>query len=276
MKLKTAFLLIFWAFIKPISAQSLTDLRLIWSDFAQTSSRSGVQIGVVDRFFNRLEKQQNRLQEKSEIGRAQWLFNQAKAKFFIRYKDEANFSGTIEHGTFNCLTGTALLASLFHHFEIQHQLIETNHHIFILIEAPEKVLIEVTDPDGFITNEKEIEMRLERYQQNTQYASSDYTDKKNYRYTFNLWETISLADLKGRLLYNESVKSFNNKNIAVSINQLAQAGACSYSERYVEFAQILSLSVKLNESLEEEKKFQLLLQLKNIGRINAAFALSAN
>jgi hypothetical protein len=275
-KLKTAFLLIFWSFLKPLTAQSLTDLRLIWSDFAQTSGYSGVQIGEVDRFLNRLEKHQNRLQEKSEIERAKWLYVQAKAKFFVSYKDEANFSGTIQHGTFNCLTGTTLLASLFRYFEIQHQIIETNHHIFILIDGAEKVLVEVTDPNGFIANKKEIEMRLERYQQNTQFAGANDDDKKMYRYTFNLWESISLEDLKGRLFYNEAVKSFNHKNLGLSINQLAQAEACSYSERYSELAQILSLSVKLNETLEEEKKFQLLLQLKNISRKNAAYALSAN
>jgi hypothetical protein len=275
-KLKTAFLLIFWAFLKPVDAQSLTDLRLVWTDFAQTSGYSGVQIGEVNRFFNRLAKHQNRLREKSEIERAKWLFVQAKAKFFVSYEDEANFSTTIQSGTFNCLTGTTLLASLFSHFEIPHQIIETNHHIFILIDTPEKVLVEVTDPNGFIANKKEIEMRLERYQQNTQFAGANDDDKKMYRYTFNLWESISLTDLKGRLFYNESVKSFNHKNLGLSINQLAQAEACSYSERYSELAQILSLSVKLNETLEEEKKFQLLLQLKNICRKNAAYALSAN
>ena len=276
MKLKTAFLLIFWAFLEPVDAQSLTDLRLVWSDFAQTSGYSGVKTGEVNRFFNRLAKHQNRLHEKSEIERAKWLFVQAKVKFFVSYKDEANFSTTIQSGTFNCLTGTTLLASLFSHFEIPHQIIETNHHIFILIDTPEKVLVEVTDPNGFIANKKEIEMRLERYQQNTQFAGANDDDKKMYRYTFNLWESISLTDLKGRLFYNESVKSFNHKNLGLSINQLAQAEACSYSERYSELAQILSLSVKLNETLEEEKKFQLLLQLKNISRKNAAYALSAN
>jgi hypothetical protein len=175
------------------------------------------------------------------------IFEKTHHRFLKNYEAYASLDETFDKGSYNCLTGTILFSLILHHYNIEHQVIETNYHIFILAETAEgQILLEATDPlNGFVTSPKEIEARIAVYKQNQ--IQDQQRDKSYYKFRFELYNTVSLDELRGLTYYNNAVDSFNQKNLETAVQNLVKANELYSSYRIEEFSQILLLSLQQSD-----------------------------
>jgi len=171
------------------------------------------------------------------------VFLKTHQQFLKHYVKEVSFGTTLNKGTYNCLTGTALYALLLDRFNIKHQVIETNYHIFIVVSTEDgRVLLETTDPqNGFVDGEQEIEKRIKTYRQNV--MEQEKSDKSYYRFSYEVYREVNLDEMLGLLYYNLAITAYNDRQFETSISQLDKALALYQSPRIEEFSRIILLSV---------------------------------
>jgi hypothetical protein len=112
-----------------------------------------------------------------------FLFVKAHAEFLKKFDKDATFGQMIDEGRYNCLSGTGLFALLLDHFRLEYDVLQTNHHIFIIVKTTQgPVLLESTDREkGFVDNPAQVAKLVNRYrnQQATevkkQYISYEYS-----------------------------------------------------------------------------------------------------
>lgn len=180
---------------------------------------------------------------KSERAFIRHIFEKTHHRFLKNYEAYASLDETFNNGSYNCLTGTILFSLLLHHYDIPHQVIETNYHIFILAEtAAGQILLEATDPlNGFVTSAKDIKARISVYKEN---QILEQSDKSYYKFRFELYNEVSLDELRGLTYYNNAVDAFNQKHLELAVQNLVKANELYFSHRIEEFSQILLLSLQ--------------------------------
>lgn len=193
-------------------------------------------------FLDKLDKKNTSV--KSERAFVRHIFEKTHHRFLKYYDAHASLDETFATGSYNCLTGTILFSLLLRHYGIDHQVIETNYHIFILAETDEgKILLEATDPlNGFVTTAKDIESRIAIYKQNQ--VQEQLRNKSYYKFRFELYNTVSLDELRGLTYYNQAVNAFNQKKFTVAVQNLVRSHELYSSYRIEAFSQILLLSLQ--------------------------------
>jgi hypothetical protein len=196
-------------------------------------------------FLRKLDKKNTSV--KSQRAFIRHIFEKTHHRFLKNYKAYASLDETFDDGSYNCLTGTILFSLLLHHYNIGHQVIETNYHIFILAETADgQILLEATDPlNGFVTSAEEIEARITIYKQNQ--IQEQQRNKSYYKFRFELYNEVSLDELRGLTYYNNAVNSFNQKNLETAVQNLVKANELYFSYRIEEFSQILLLSLQQSD-----------------------------
>jgi hypothetical protein len=192
-------------------------------------------------FLKKLEKKHASVKHEDDF--IYHLFVRAHSQYLKKYDATAPISNLFNTGSYNCLTGTILYAVLLNHFQIPHQVIETNYHIFILAETKQgKILLEATDRvNGFVTSPREIESRMNKYKAD---LSAGSNTNYSYQFNFKLLNSVSLKELRGLLYYNKSVNAFNNHNLQEAVQFLKEAHAVYTSARMDEFSQILLIALQ--------------------------------
>ncbi len=193
------------------------------------------------------------------------IFTKIHSKFLKQYHDYVPFDELLTSGKYNCLTGTTLYALVLDHFEFDYKVIETNYHIFLLVNTRQgRVLLEATDSQsGFVNNEKMIEGRISQYRQNKLVEAS--SNKSYYHFKFDLYNEVDLNELTGLLYYNLAVSAFNRHQIDQSISLLDLAATYYSSERIEEFSRVILLTL-VHSNLENAAKQTYLNKVKSIGR----------
>lgn len=197
-------------------------------------------------FLTTLDKKHAAL--KNDRAFIEYAFTKTHQRFLKRYAAYAPISALFnKQGSYNCLTGTILYSLILDHFQIPHQVIETNYHIFILAKTKQgEILLEATDPmNGFVASAEDIEKRIKGYKENSLQASN--SGLNYYQFNFELYNTVSFKELRGLLYYNKAVDSYNRKNLQESVQLLKKAHELYSSSRIDEFSQILLLSLRQSE-----------------------------
>lgn len=196
---------------------------------------------------------QKKAKSKSEIQFLRHVFTRTHQQYLKYFKTNTTFASLFENGSYNCLTGTILYSTILHQFGIDHQVIETNYHIFILAQTNEgEVLIETTDPhEGFVTSSDKIAARINQYR-NQGVQSTDPT-RSYFRYSFELYNEVSQNELIGLLYYNLAVDSFNQQSLQEAVHYLGRAIERYASPRIEEFSEILLLAVHESKLKEKDK-----------------------
>lgn len=212
-------------------------------------------IGSFQNFLKKLERKQHAYTREKDFVR--YVFTKTHQTYLKKFEAYSSFNMLFRDGSYHCLTGTILFSILFDHFNIKHEVIETNHHIFLVAETTQgKVLIEATDPlQGYVDTAEGIARRMESYKTNSIAASS--STKVYYQFTFQLFNTVSMAEMKGLLYYNKAVDAFNHKKLSDAIFYLSHAQQHYTSSRIEEFSQILLLTIRQSEVEAEKKEAQL-------------------
>lgn len=202
-----------------------------------------------DAFLKKLEKK--RVSIKSESDFIRYAFTKTHQQYLKRYEAYASISTVFNKGSYNCLTGTILYTLILNHFQIKHQVIETNYHIFILTETKQgRILLEATDPvNGFVASSDDIEKRINSYKENIVQTSNlpirqAGSKLSYYQFNFELFNPVSIKELRGLLYYNKAVDSYNHRNLQESVQFLKKAHELYSSSRIDEFSQILLLTLQ--------------------------------
>ncbi|MEM9859304.1 MAG: hypothetical protein AAF843_18240, partial [Bacteroidota bacterium] len=91
-----------------------------------------------------------------------FVFYKTHRKFLKRYTPYTSFRTLSKSGAYDCLSATSLYSYLFHALDIEHTIVETSYHIYIIANADNNsILLESTDPIyGYVKDKKEIQQRL--------------------------------------------------------------------------------------------------------------------
>lgn len=202
-------------------------------------------------FLKQLEKKRTSLNEKEFL---RLLFTKTHKTYLKKFVEYAPFNAIFEDGAYQCLTATALYAIILNHFNITHEVIETNYHIFLMANTKQgPVLLESTDLfNGFVDDEHLMNQKIEQYKKNTLTASN--SSAMYYKYSFELYNRVDLNELLGLLYYNQAVAAFNQNNMNHAVNQLSLANEYYSSSRIDEFAQLILLSLQQSKLDNETKR----------------------
>lgn len=254
-------------------AETKTSAHTSLKSFLSTSSHSSESLKAFEAFVHKLDRK--RASFKSEQDFIQYIFSKTHNRFLKNYAAYASLEETFENGSYNCLSGTILLSLILNHFNIQHEAIETNYHIFIVVQSSAgKILLEATDPDnGFVNSASEIEERIALYKQNE--IQVDQTDKAYYKFKFELFNSLTLDELRGLLYYNMSVNSFNQQELQKSVQHFVKAQELYTSPRMDEFSQVLILSLQ-QSCLEQKTKENCMSAILSSRQKSLPLMLAAN
>jgi hypothetical protein len=219
--------------------------------YSGSSVRSSLSVSNFLEFSHKLGKRKGQKDDRQFL---KYVFSKTHQRYLRTYSNYATFNAIEERGVYNCLTGTALYALLLKDLGYDFKIIETNYHIFLVVNTAEgKMLFEATDPaKGFIADQRAVEKRIARYKDD-QFVKAE-ADKNYYLYSFKLFNEVSLDQMLGLLYYNEAIQAFNDHQLQDAVVDLDNAIALYNSPRITEFSKIILLCVmqsKLDHAVKE-------------------------
>jgi hypothetical protein len=222
-------------------------------------------------FYQFLEKLQTRKSHQTNKQFVNLIFKKTHQKYLHHFKEFATFSEFITTGNYNCLTATSLYALILDYFVLDYEIIETNYHIFILVNIDDgQILLETTDPlQGFIADPAMIRGKIKGYQSNTLVNENS---KTSYRFSNSLYNEVTLDQIVGLLHYNLAVDTYNHGYLLNAINHLEQATQFYYSKRTKEFSDLLLLKIQRTAPFETRR--QLIARVQQINQVENNFSLA--
>ncbi len=230
---------------------------------------------IIQTKMNRFLSQQKdkMVNAKSDLKFLKSLVNESHKKFLKSYQPYVQFNELFENGKYDCLTGTSFFSVLFDELHFSYKIIETNYHIFLLIETQQgQVLLETTDRYfGFKTSLGEIEKCLSQYKENLLINSST-KNVQYYTYQADLFHEVKGKQLGGLLYFNQAVVSFNNKDWISCVALLENARGIYDNPRVAELTDILSVSIAKSD-LTQKVKQELLINLSKYSQASPIIAI---
>lgn len=211
-------------------------------------------------FIQKMQQQE----VKSEKKFLRSIFKATHQKFLKTYSEYADLGEVFQNGRFDCLTATALLSIILSQTHFDYKIIETNYHIFILVNTTNgQVLLETTDRlSGFVDDPTEISRRIGAYRQSTITNYDNVNDKMYYHYSFNLFHEVTPNQLAGLLYFNQAVKSYNKQDLLACASLLELSKRIYESPRVEELAIVLIKSI-IESDLSTAVKSRVIHQYKN-------------
>jgi hypothetical protein len=252
-----AFLFIFLSF--SLSGQDSQDLReneasklhYYFTLYCQSDGKLSPSFSELDDFINKLN--QKRPGFKNEASFVKYLFQKSHQKYFQRFQEYSSFRDLISNGIYNCLSGSAFLALLLDRFEIEYKIMETNYHVFLLTSKG-TILLETTDPNGFIDDPEKIKEIIGKYQRLS--VDKKFVSKTYYEYSFTNLDEVGATEMLGLLHYNQAVKAYNEQQFQPAIAHLQHALLLHRSLKIEAFLDVMIQTVLnsgvLSQSLKEK------------------------
>ncbi len=202
------------------------------------------------------------------------VFRKVHNTVLKQYEPYADFSSLFTDGKYDCLTATTLFSYLLSDLGFDFKLVETNYHIFILVQSRHgEVLLETTDRiGGIITDPGEIAQRIGKYRLNELRVG---VSENNYQYQCKLYREVGVDGLTGLLYFNQAVKSYNQGDWLACAKYLEQAHARYATDRSAELGDILVQTLLERKEIATELRNACLVHLKAI-ILNRSGAVAAN
>jgi hypothetical protein len=223
------------------------------------TAEAEVNLEKWENFLTKLDAKKGQFKDDRQF--LEFIFYRTHQVFLKQYTEATSFDEIFTRGSYNCLSGTILYSVILNHFGIQHDVFETNYHIFILAYTSKgEVLLETTDGlDGFVTAGEEIKEHIAHYQKN---QNQDKRDR--YQFSFDLFNKVSTEELIGLLYYNYAVDSFNRQNLKKTVHYLSLATEWYATVRIEEFSEVLLWALMTESNLDPKEKQLLKKQLQII------------
>lgn len=199
-------------------------------------------IASIDRFenHNNWNSLIRKLERKSD-GDAEYfleyLFFKTHQKLLRAYNKGTTFTNLLESGDYDCVSASITYSILLKYFDIEHSIIETDYHVFIIAEInDQEYVLETTDPrNGWIADTDEI----------AQFKSDFLPDRKSELLNENeaigssygqpnsktIYKKISLRQLSALQFFNQGLIAINNNDYILASRRLQQALNLYDSER---------------------------------------------
>ena len=165
------------------------------------------------------------------------IFEKSHQQLFKTYEQHSTFNDMLDQGTFDCVSASAALALLLDRYGFVYKVIETDYHVFIMVNHEGKdIVLESTLPiGGMITAPSEVASYLEGYKaddsinlkslnQRLGAPKADLSDNAIFR-------KVNLTQLAGLQYYNDAIAHFNNQSFGKATDQLNKALVLYNSER---------------------------------------------
>lgn len=181
---------------------------------------------------------------KNEQAFLKYLFYKVHRQYLKNYKHHTTLFEVFEKGKYNCVTGTALYAMLLDAVHINYQIRETPYHVFLIVyssNGTDSVLMESTDPHGFVADSEDIAKAIEFYQQPRDRQADPATV---YDYDFEIDERIDLQKLAGLNYFNQAVDHYNEQQLQEAMQYLKQAAVLYPTKRMEAFHSLIFQTVR--------------------------------
>ena len=232
-----------------VSAQPVS-LEAFWTDETQAS------LPVLQNKLENLVAKVNRTSGSNEIGRLRNLVDLTHRKMLRSYSTYPTLK-EIAAGKYDCLTATVFFSAVLEASGFRFSIIETNYHIFLMVHTTQgDVLLETTDRyRGVETDALQIEKRIGSYRHLL--TASTAPSQEVYQYTFDLYRQVHPAQLKGLLIFNEAVRAYNERNVALCGEKLLEASRIYHTPRIPELAAIVLQTLPFSKEMKDTDKDQL-------------------
>lgn len=192
-------------------------------------------------FTARLQKKKTRY--KSEKTFLKYLFYKVHRKYLKSYQHQTTFYSLFEDGTYDCVTGTALYAMLLDALDMSYTIQEMPYHVFLIVQlsqTKDSVMLESTDPHGFVTNHETMADAIDIFRE----ASFRETPPQEenipvFDYGFSIEEDINLKKLAGLNYFNQAVDHYNQQRIEKAMQYLRQAMVLYPAKRMEAFQSLI-------------------------------------
>ncbi|MGM0582384.1 MAG: hypothetical protein ACQETL_17020 [Bacteroidota bacterium] len=200
-------------------------------------------ISSVENFDN--HKQWNRLVKKLESRSStdaeyflEYLFYKTHQKLLKKYNKGTTFANLLENGSYDCVSASITYSILLKYFDIEHSIIETDYHVFIVAEMNnQEYIFETTDPrNGFVSDAEEVKefktdflpnINSAQLNQNESIGSFVYGQPNSK----TIYKEISLRQLSALQYFNQGLIAMHNKDYKLASRRLQQALNLYDSER---------------------------------------------
>lgn len=211
----------------------------------------------VDRLVTEVSQHQYR----NEVRKLRDLFKKTHARFLHSYVRYTNIEGLVK-GRYDCLTATSLFADILAKSGYKYNIIETNYHIFIVVNTSEgDVVLETTDRfAGFIDDEKKKNAMIAEYKKN----ALTWATPAHRQYNFSMYQPVSTDQLAGLLYFNQAVNAFNDHKWLECSNKLSASSSTTSFARVAQLAAMLYQSVAFSSNIEEETKTAIMNRWKGV------------
>lgn len=188
--------------------------------------------------WNRLVRKLEKKSDKEAEYFLEYLFYKTHQKLLKEYNKGTTFTNLLENGSYDCVSASITYSVLLKYFDIEHSIIETDYHIFILAEVNDKeIIMETTDPrNGFISNVEGVKnfkadflpnVNSNLFSQNEAIGNSVYGQPNSK----TIYKEISLRQLSALQFFNQGLIAMHNKDYKLASRRLQQALNLYDSER---------------------------------------------
>ncbi|MCA6078635.1 hypothetical protein [Fulvivirga sedimenti] len=245
---------------------SETERQLIWKAYTESgadlfslnaAANSTLPITAIESYKSGLAAFTSELRESyAKHNNTQYLlktlFYKTHKKYLHQYKSNTSFGNLLETGNYDCLSGTILYGWLLHELGFDYSVIETEHHIYLVINSEQgDFMFESTDPlNGFIYTTAEMEARLSKLSENE--AGVETFKPVNNSVTFK--------ELVGLQYFNAAVDAYNSGNFIEAVDQVEKASIFYSGDRLKELGIIISKAI-VGSDLDQQTKMAYLMKL---------------
>jgi hypothetical protein len=165
------------------------------------------------------------------------IFEKSHRDLFKKYEQHSSFNAMLTEGKFDCVSGSAALGLLLDRYRFKFEIIETDFHVFIVIDHDGKnIIFESTLPiGGLITSQSQVIAYLESYKptKNAQFYTLNQRlgDPNTVLEDRSIFRKVSLIQLAGLQYYNDAILHFNEQYFSAASLQLNKALALYPSPR---------------------------------------------
>tara|TARA_R110002049_G_scaffold90686_2_gene227133 strand:- start:55816 stop:57363 length:1548 start_codon:yes stop_codon:yes gene_type:complete len=168
--------------------------------------------------------------DKKEKKRIKSIYDEIHNRFFKKYTLDSYFTDIFNHGTYNCLTASALYAFTFDTLNIPYHVKETPSHVF-LIAYPNthKIYLETTVPGAYgftIPKESEVKKIIDELIAYKLVTTEEVLEKgymKFYEDYYYGKEFVDKKALIGMQYYNRGLTKLNDADYDNALNNLRKS-----------------------------------------------------
>ncbi len=163
----------------------------------------------MDQFYRIVEAMN--LQKKSDKQFAKALFTTVHDQFLRKYEEYANFSMIFKNGYYNCVSATALFATILDHYQIPYQVKEVPTHVYLVAyPGTYNIMYETTSPSGYFAPDVKAKERFVSDMVKSKLTTQDYVNRvgisKAFESLYYATDNVNLVELTSMQYSNEALR----------------------------------------------------------------------